>query len=238
MGHVHLNVEDPELHRQIWIDHFGAKPLDRDGLTGVKIPGMVLLFRQQTPIGDATTTALDHFGILIRNRDEALEKWQAAGLEVGRIFTGSEGFPNAYAHGPDGFRMELQQDVDLPAIAATQHLHYMTDTHLEVQDWYTENFGAVFSHRGSHDGVDLPGINFSLDGLRRGPRDNFPTKGRLIDHIGFEVDNLEAFCKQLEAKGVVFDVPYRKVERLGLGLAFLTDPAGVYVELTEGLRQY
>ena len=24
MGHVHLNVTDPELNRQIWIEHFGA----------------------------------------------------------------------------------------------------------------------------------------------------------------------------------------------------------------------
>ena len=50
--------------------------------------------------------------------------------------------------------------------------------------------------------------------------------------------NLEAFCQQLEAKGVKFDIPYRKAPRLGLGLAFLTDPSGVYVELTEGLDQY
>ncbi len=50
--------------------------------------------------------------------------------------------------------------------------------------------------------------------------------------------NLEAFCKQLEAKGVEFDIAYHKVPRLGLGVAFLTDPSGVYMELTEGLDQY
>ncbi|MDA0207046.1 MAG: VOC family protein [Acidobacteria bacterium] len=238
MGHVHLNVSDPDLYRQLWIDHFGAVPLAKEGLNGVKLPGMIVLFRKQVPTGDAIGTALDHFGLKVRNRDELLEKWKAAGQEVGRVFTGSEGFPNAYVLGPDGFRMELQQDVDLPAIAVTQHLHYRTAKHLELQQWYQDNFGAVFSHRGSHDGVDLPGINFSLDPLRR-PRDaDLPTKGRLIDHIGFEVNNLEAFCKQLEAKGVVFDQPYRKIERLNLGLAFLTDPSGVYVELTEGLDQF
>jgi hypothetical protein len=42
----------------------------------------------------------------------------------------------------------------------------------------------------------------------------------------------------LEAKGVKFDIPYRKVERLGIALAFLTDPSGVYMELTEGLDKY
>lgn len=237
MGHVHLNVSDPELNRQIWIDHFGAAPLAKEGLTGVKIPGMILLFRKQEPTGNAEGTALDHFGLKVRNRDQLLEKWKAAGLEVGRVFTGSEGFPNAYVLGPNGFRMELQEDAELPVVAVTQHLHYITEHHLELQKWYQDHFGAVFSHRGSHDGVDLPGVNFSLDGLRR-PKEEAPTKGRLIDHIGFEVKNLETFCKQLEAKGIVFDEPYRKIERLGLGLAFLTDPSGVYIELTEGLDQY
>jgi len=61
------------------------------------------------------------------------------------------------------------------------------------------------------------------------------TKGRALDHIGFEVTNLEAFTQKLEAAGVKFDVPYRKLPALGLGLAFLTDPWGTYIELTEGL---
>ena len=50
--------------------------------------------------------------------------------------------------------------------------------------------------------------------------------------------NLEAFRKQLEAKGIKFDAPYRKIPKLGLGVAFLTGPAGTYIELTEGLDQY
>jgi hypothetical protein len=33
-------------------------------------------------------------------------------------------------------------------------------------------------------------------------------------------------------------VPYRKVPNLGIAIAFLTDPQGVYIELTEGLYSY
>ena len=78
-------------------------------------------------------------------------------------------------------------------------------------------------------GVTMGHVHFNvLDG----------TKGRTLDHIGFEVNNLEAFCKQLEAKGVKFDTPYREIPRVGISLAYLTDPSGVYVELTEGLDQY
>jgi catechol 2,3-dioxygenase-like lactoylglutathione lyase family enzyme len=63
------------------------------------------------------------------------------------------------------------------------------------------------------------------------------TKGRALDHIGFEVKDLETFCKKMEAAGVKFDVPYRKVPALGLAVAFFTDPFGTYVELTEGLSK-
>jgi catechol 2,3-dioxygenase-like lactoylglutathione lyase family enzyme len=64
------------------------------------------------------------------------------------------------------------------------------------------------------------------------------TQGSAIDHIGFEIDNLEEFCRQLEAKGIVFDVPYREIPAIGLNIAYFTDPSGVYVELTEGYDEY
>ena len=61
------------------------------------------------------------------------------------------------------------------------------------------------------------------------------TQGRVVDHIGFEVKNLEAFTKQLEAQGIKLTSPYRPAPALGLHIAFITDPWGTYIELTEGL---
>ena len=48
--------------------------------------------------------------------------------------------------------------------------------------------------------------------------------------------NLEAFCKKLEAQGVKFEVPYSVRPEIDLKLAFLVDPEGTRIELTEGLR--
>ena len=53
-----------------------------------------------------------------------------------------------------------------------------------------------------------------------------------------EKQKLEIDCKQLEANGVKLDVPYRKIPKLGIAIAFLTDPMGGYIELTEGLGAY
>ena len=61
------------------------------------------------------------------------------------------------------------------------------------------------------------------------------TKGRALDHIGFEVDNLEAFCKKLQADGITLDVTYRQVPKTEMFIAFITDPWGTSIELSEGL---
>ena len=78
----------------------------------------------------------------------------------------------------------------------------------------------------------VPGVDFSF---RRTDKPQAATKGRSLDHIGFEVKGLEAFCKKLEAEGVTFDVPFRDVPGIGLKIAFVLDPAGTRIELTEGL---
>jgi hypothetical protein len=62
-----------------------------------------------------------------------------------------------------------------------------------------------------------------------------PTKGRAIDHIGFEVKNVEAFMKKLQEEGVTIEIPYRDVPNIGLKIGFVTDPVGTRIELTEGL---
>ena len=42
----------------------------------------------------------------------------------------------------------------------------------------------------------------------------------------------------LKQRGVKFDVPYREVPAIGLKIAHITDPSGVYIELTEGYDKY
>jgi catechol 2,3-dioxygenase-like lactoylglutathione lyase family enzyme len=63
------------------------------------------------------------------------------------------------------------------------------------------------------------------------------TAGRAVDHVGFEVTDLEAFCRRLDAKGIELTAPYRRDPALNdIGTASITDPWGTVIELTEGLR--
>ena len=65
-----------------------------------------------------------------------------------------------------------------------------------------------------------------------------PTRGRMLDHIGLEVANLEAFCQGLESQGVQLEQPYTVGGELGVATAVLTDPWGTSIILTEGLRSF
>jgi predicted enzyme related to lactoylglutathione lyase len=80
--------------------------------------------------------------------------------------------------------------------------------------------------------ADLPAVNLSFSGS---PKPTAPTKGRSLDHIGFDVTNIEALVAHLEANGIRIEAPVRTVPGTKVKIAFLTDPWGTYIELTEGL---
>ena len=116
------------------------------------------------------------------------------------------------------------------------HIHFVTPDYLKELDWYADMFSLPKRERGTiKTTADAGAVNLSF---QNSPTPTGPTKGRTIDHIGFEVKDLAAFCKQLEAKGVKFDVPYRDVPAISLKIAYITDPSGVYIELTQGYTDY
>jgi catechol 2,3-dioxygenase-like lactoylglutathione lyase family enzyme len=234
-GHVHLSVKDIEVHKKLWVDHFGGVVTQKGTLTAVRLPGMLIAFRG-AGTGPSEGTAMDHFGFKVRNLAEVLKGWRDAGYKVTQEFIGSEGFPNAYLIGPDDVKIELQEDKALPVKASAYHIHFLVPDPAKLRDWYVDMFSLTPRPRGKIEiTADAPGMNLSF-GVSKMPLAG--TRGRAIDHIGFEVTNLEAFVKKLEARGIKFDVAYREVPAIELKIAYLTDPSGVYIELTEGYNKY
>ncbi len=235
-GHVHLNVSDIELHKQLWVEHFGGVVTQKGPLVAVRLPNFLVALSSREPTGPSQGTVMDHFGFKVRNMAKFLAKWRAAGRTVDSEFTGTEGLPNAYVTMPDGARVELQEDQGLSVEVAGYHIHFFTPEFEELLDWYVDVFGLEIRPRGGiPTTTNAPGMNMSF-GNARG--EAAPTRGRAIDHIGFELDDLEAFCEQLKAKGIEFDVEYREIDSIALKIAFITDPAGTYIELTEGYDKY
>lgn len=235
-GHVHLNVSDLEAHKALWVEQFGGEVVEKGPLTAIKWPDMILILSEREPTAGSMATVMDHFGFKVRDIEPFLESWRDAGLEVQAEFTGAEGFPNAYLMAPDSVRFELQEDPELPNEVEGYHVHWFTPEYRDVLDWYIDVFGAERFQRGSIETTaNVPGQNLSF-GDSEEPQ--LPTRGTAIDHIGFEFRDLEAFVEELRAKGIELDVPVREIPSIGLKIAFLTDPSGVYVELTEGLDEY
>ena len=113
----------------------------------------------------------------------------------------------------------------------SDHVHFFQPASVipESQAWYVKMFGAKPGTRNNLPVDDLPGTQLrfnKVDAL------GAPTKGRVLDHIGFDVIDLKATIARLQANGVKLDRPYAMNES-GVGLAFITDPWGTYIELNQ-----
>jgi len=233
MGHVHLMVQDVEAAKTFWTAMGGIH--SQMGANEIfKFPGVLILLRKSDASLGSVGSVVGHIGFHVPNTMEALARWKAAGLktEVGQ--NPGQGF----VYTPDNLtRLEILEDKTQTVPITFHHVHfYIADPSgtavLEMQSWYAKMFAAKPGKRGQFDAADIPGANLTFT---KSDTPTVATKGRMLDHIGFEIKNLEAFCKKAEANGVKFDRPYTKMPDLGISLAFMTDPWGTYIELNEGL---
>jgi glucose/arabinose dehydrogenase len=253
MGHLHYRVRDVEANRKFWIA-LGGEPVrsvrfqsDKE-VTILKFQDVLVVLEQGDSTGGTEGTIVNHVAF----RVPSLTQVESAGLTVARL----NGFPGvASTMTPEGERIELfenaatnltfAQDAGFDDAVAKRHnrpqvapiaFHHV---HLYVPDgqaaaakaWYVRLFGGIPGKRSNYEAVDLPGINLNFSSA---PKPTVATKGRMLDHVGFEIRGLAAFCKRLESMGVNLDVPYGKGPS-GLATARLTDPWGTSIELTEGL---
>lgn len=245
VGHHHLNVSDLEGHKRFWGELLGGELAKFGDTDVVKLPNALLFLRRQEPVGGSAGSSVNHLGFRVPDLHGLVPRLKAAGVEMvtSEVVAGATGDIHrnpdqqvylAFALAPDGLRVELMQNEAANGTIA-HHIHIFTPDDAAAQAWYVKHFGGSPGLRGRFKKADVPGIELTFADAG-GPVE--PTKGRVLDHIGFEVDGLEAFCEKLAGQGVQFDAPYRKIERIGLGVAFLTDPWGTYIELTEGLDDF
>lgn len=235
MGLILLNVSDVAAHKKFWMNEFDAKPVRVGELEGITIPGFVMLFRVQQRTGPAEGETINHMGLKLRKLSDFTARFDRDGYKYDPPRVGRENTPQTYVTGPDTFRMELVEDPRLPVPAIGHHLHYWMEDPEAAKKWYVTTLHLEPTYRGPYPAGDVPGINYTFAplGTQKGP--GVPTKGRLVDQVGLEVKNLQAYCAKLQAAGVKFEVPYGRDPELGLFSATLTDPWGTTLRLTEGL---
>ena len=251
MGHLHYQVRNIEAERDFWLK-LGGTAASFFGGEIVDIPNLRVLIREGQPNGGTEGSVINHVAF----RVASLAALEAQGLELHY----NEEYPGiASVFSPAGERIELFDDGlatnigfsvadgitdevaerhnrPLTAPIISHHMHfYLPEAQVAAaQQWYVDVFGATPGQRWRYLAADLPGINLNFSAADVAQA---ATEGRALDHIGFEVQNLEAFCADLIMRGVVFDQPYTRMPS-GFALAFLTDPWGAKIELTEGLGAF
>jgi catechol 2,3-dioxygenase-like lactoylglutathione lyase family enzyme len=231
-GHLHLAVRDLETGQKFWA-MLGGAPIQNGTLQLIQFPGTFVMLRKGEPSGGTVGSTVNHFGFHVKNLKESLARWQASPVwQAAGVKWESTNATQGYLTGPDEVRIEVIENAAIDAPIKMHHVHFFTASATDTQAWYVRTFGGVPGKRASFDTADLPGVNLTFskaDGPVAG------TKGRSLDHIGFEVRNLEQFIKRLEANGIKMDRPYTKIANSATAIAFLTDPWGTYIELTENL---
>src|SRR5687767_4194942 len=210
MGHLHYQVRDVEANKKFWMA-LGGKPAKLRATEVVKFPDVLVFLSQGPATGGSEGSVVNHVAF----RVQSLAKVEADGFKVER----NAQYPGvAYVFTPEGERIELfdetatnltftlddgrvdqvaqrhNQKLAVPIAAHHIHLYVPEGSELKAKAWYAQTFGGVAGKRWRYEAVDLPGINFNFSASARALP---PLKGRMLDHIGFEVRNLEAFCRKL-----------------------------------------
>ena len=229
IGHIHLNVSDMDVQQKFWTD-VGGKIVNREKLVTAQFPGIYILLRKQDSSGGSVGSVVNHFGFFVKNFDEAVARIKAAGLKWEPGNNPGQGFIN----GPDGVRVEIYENKSIPTPMQMHHIHLMVPDPIAAQKWYIANFGAAAGKRAQFDTANVPGTEITLG---KADMPQVTTKGRSVDHIGFEVNNIDQFVAKLTAAGIKTEAEIRNSANLtGLRIVYITDPWGTYIEITEGLR--
>lgn len=235
-GHVHLNVSDVEAQAELWSDMFDGVTVRREGFTAVEIPGILVFLRERESSGPTAETVMDHLGLTVRNLDEILDRWESLGYENDSAIGNMNRVRRAFITMPGGTKVELIETPDQDLSVEMDHIHLIVPETESLAGWYAELFGAEPLSEGMVGlTAPIPGTNMMLS---ESTEDRLGTAGSVVDHIGFEVEDLNAFADRVRSLGIEFDSEPRYLESIDLWLAFLTDPSGVYIELTEGLNDF
>ena len=238
LGHIHLAVKDVEAQKTFFTTALGGTMVANGPISLIQFPGVFVMLRQAEPTGPPAGSTVDHFGFVYKDIAAARARWKAAGVK----FDVGDVNPNqGYVWAPGGeIRVEVFGDPSLPGAVSMDHIHmYPVEADIPaMQAWYAKVFGGF---AGQRQRVARPGVievdyfhrfNLSFSAATGKPA---PTRGRGIDHIGFDVKNLDAFAARLETMGLKFDAPPRQIANATARVAFFADPWGTYIEVTEHL---
>jgi catechol 2,3-dioxygenase-like lactoylglutathione lyase family enzyme len=257
--HVHLNTTDPAAAIDFYTTKFKARKARFAGLMDAVWTGDSWLLFTKVPTSPASDleSALWHIGWGAEDMKTTYQKQLDSGTQFATPITditamtgGSRPFYYAYVDGPDHALIEL----NTAGHHNFGHVHMFSADPPAAGEWYAKHFGVrarpqptkrVYNGNqiapssfvtADHVSMILYPIEY-LKGhkpeLWKNRTAFAPTRGRVIDHLGFSVDNLDATLGRLRKDGVKIVSEPRSIANGQIKLAFIEGPDNVAIELLE-----
>ena len=175
--------------------------------------------------------------------------------DIGGGPAGTGRFFYAYVEGPDRALIEL----NTAGHHRFGHLHMFSEDPVSAGEWYMKYFGAT--RRGTtppsraprfyRDVPIGPSMSLMMDNVNmiiyptaysrkaypehwKNQKEMSSTKGRVVDHVGFSVDNLADTLEKLRKDGIKVTDEIKSVAGGKIKYAFIEGPDKIRIELVEG----
>jgi catechol 2,3-dioxygenase-like lactoylglutathione lyase family enzyme len=230
MGHWHLISKDVEANKKIFLSMSGKLYMP-GGNPLMMFPGIFINLNLGTEKGDGGSvgSVVNHVGFIVNNVQERVAQWKLLGVPV--LPGTNNRLDQAFVETPDGVRIEILEDKTQTMPIRGEHVHFfLPEAEIpKAQAWYAKTFGGKAGTRANAPVVDIPGVQLRFT---KADTKQAPTRGRILDHIGFDVKDHQAFVKKIEAEGIKLDEPPRK-SPTGSTITYITDPWGTRIELVQ-----
>lgn len=260
--HLHLNSTDPKAAIEFYTTKFDAEKASFKGLTdAVWAQKSWLLFQKvaSAPPSEVVST-IWHFGWGAEDMKATYQKQLDSGTKFATPLTDISDigggtkmgvFFYAYVLGPDNALIEL----NTAGFHRFGHIHLLSENPAAAGEWYAKHFGvkprssaAVHMYHGVQIG---PSASFTMDNVNfifypmeyatsshmpgwENRKTFEPTKGRVVDHIGISVDNLDDAIARLRKEGVTVADEPRSIAGGKVKFAFIEGPDKMRIEIIEG----
>lgn len=227
--HMHLTTTDHAAALEWYMKYMGGEDVGHKDRLKIGDTWFIFFKRKEGFLGSVGST-VDHFGISFPDLDAKMTEFRDAGIkitgearEIGPIKFG-------FIEDPWGTRIEVMQDPDMLGF---HHIHLKGPEPAAMLDWYENAFGGERTKfKGLLDAIRYDKVWLQAQDSQEAMA---PTKGRAIDHLGWEVPDMAKTAKELKDKGVKFTMepigfPRKEIATF---LAIVEDPSGTTIELVQ-----
>ena len=257
--HVHLNSTDPAAAIDFYSTKFKARQERFANLADAVWTGdsWLLFTKVPAPPPSELVSGIWHIGWGAEDMPTAYQKQVDSGTRFATPITditamtgGSRPFYYAYVEGPDHALIEL----NTASHHNFGHVHMFSSDPASTGTWYAKHFGwRVFAQKEQREfrGVPIGPAAFVTAGhvsmiiypieyirttapdLWKNRAEFISTRGRVVDHLGFSVTDLDGILDRLRKDGVLITAEPANLADGKLRFAFIEGPDKVAIELIE-----